>query len=283
MKITCVILHYNTINDTEMCIDSILKLKDKSSKYDIDIVVVDNNSKNGSGKILQGKYDKQKDIYVILNSENLGFSAGNNIGFKFAKENLKSDFIILFNNDTYIFSENFFEEILTSYNEKKWAVMGPKIILKDDTVNPINLKEVTKERVQLEIKYYEKIILLNKLHLYSIYTFLKNFKQKLNSKKENKIDTDKEYYNILLHGCCLIFSPEYIKMFDGLEEKTFLYCEEEFLFLRLKNNNLTNYYNPKLVIKHMEYSATKTVKKFNLYRSKNLLEASEILLKSLEQ
>jgi len=180
MKITCVILHYNTINDTEMCIDSILKLKDKSSKYDIDIVVVDNNSKNGSGKILQGKYDKQKDIYVILNSENLGFSAGNNIGFKFAKENLKSDFIILFNNDTYIFSENFFEEILTSYNEKKWAVMGPKIILKDDTVNPINLKEVTKERVQLEIKYYEKIILLNKLHLYSIYTFLKNFKKKLN-------------------------------------------------------------------------------------------------------
>lgn len=278
-KLACVILHYNTIDDTEKCIDSILKFK---NKYILNIVIVDNNSPNNSGETLKKKYKECDNIFCILNKENKGFSAGNNIGFKFAKYDLKSDFIILFNNDTYIISENFFEEIINSYNEKEWAVMGPKILLKDGTYNGINLRPITKERVVVDINYYKRMISLNKMHLYKIYSYLRHIKNKIKKNCNISTNVDKEYYNILIHGCCLIFSPKYISLFDGLDEKTFMYAEEELLLLKLKKNNLTNYYNPNITICHSEFSSTKTVEKADSTRFKRILDANEILLKEIE-
>lgn len=280
--ISCVILHYNTIKDTEKCISSILNIANKSNNYEVKIIIVDNNSKNNTGKILKEEYENKENIYCIINSENLGFSAGNNIGFKYAKHNLKSDFIVLFNNDTYIINDNFFDEIIESYEKKQWAVMGPKIQLKDGTYNPINLREITPKRVEDDILYYKKMIKFYHMHFYNIYAFARNIKNRI-VKNIKPSDVNKEYYNILLHGCCWIFSNKYIQLFDGLDEKTFMYAEEELLLLKLKKNKLINYYNPKILIGHSEYSSTKTVQNFNLYRYENLIKANEVLLKEIQE
>ena len=88
-----VILHYNTIEDTILCVDSIKE--NVNSNYNI--VIVDNCSPNGSGKLVKEKYCNDVDIHVILSERNEGFARGNNIGFIFAKERLHSKFIILMN------------------------------------------------------------------------------------------------------------------------------------------------------------------------------------------
>ena len=50
-----VILHYNGIEDTEKCIQSIRQL---AGQEDIRIVIVDNASPNGTGKLLAHRYAK---------------------------------------------------------------------------------------------------------------------------------------------------------------------------------------------------------------------------------
>ena len=61
MKISYVILHYNTIEDTKKCIDSVLNISKNTKQIDISIVIVDNYSTNGSGEKLKELY-KQKNI-----------------------------------------------------------------------------------------------------------------------------------------------------------------------------------------------------------------------------
>lgn len=282
MKIACVILHYNTINDTIKCVNSILNCK---TQNDVNIVIVDNFSNNESGKTLADKYKGNIKIKVILNKSNLGFSSGNNVGFKYAKYDLKSDIIILFNNDTFIISNDFFEEIVNSYRKNYCAVIGPKIILKDGKYNPINLNDITVERVKKDIKYYKKILKLIKFNMYKPYFIAKRIKDKIIFTKKNKLNNsvDEEFHNIILHGCCLIFTPIYVKKFDGLDEKTFMYAEEELLLIKLKNNKMQNYYNPNLIIGHSEYSASNTIPNANYKRFSRMLEANVILLQELEK
>ena len=52
-----VILHYNGIEDTEKCIQSIKELE---GRQDIRIVIVDNASPNGTGQLLSHKYAHDK-------------------------------------------------------------------------------------------------------------------------------------------------------------------------------------------------------------------------------
>ena len=145
-NIAFVILHYYTIEDTERCVNSILNVFDK-----VNIILVDNASPNGTGSELKKMYDNNEQIHVIINKENLGFAKGNNVGFKYAKKELNSDFIILCNNDTYITDKNFYDKILKEYKESHFAVLGPKIILKDNSVNNITLGLPSKKFVKKTI------------------------------------------------------------------------------------------------------------------------------------
>ena len=133
-KFAFVILHYLTYEDTCNCVDSI---EDHCKKFNYDIIIVDNGSNNTSGEKLLDKYKNNSKIKIIISKENIGFAKGNNLGFEYAKTNLNPDFIILANNDTMLINDYFCSEIIKEYNISNFAVLGPKIILKDNTINPI--------------------------------------------------------------------------------------------------------------------------------------------------
>ena len=63
MKIVYVILHYNAFEITKECVDSIQKIK----SIDSEIVIIDNNSSNKSGLLLEKEYIGEKDIHIIFN------------------------------------------------------------------------------------------------------------------------------------------------------------------------------------------------------------------------
>lgn len=66
--------------------------------------------------------------------------------------------------------------------------------------------------------------------------------------------------DVVLHGCCLVFSPVYIENYqEAFNPKTFLYKEEELLYLRCKNRGLKTIYNPDLFIKHLEDASTNSI------------------------
>ena len=89
-----VILHYRAIEMTRTCVERIKALEGKSH-----IVIVDNASPNGTGRILEKEYDKEKMITVLLNQENGGFARGNNLGICWVCSHLKADFVVVLNND----------------------------------------------------------------------------------------------------------------------------------------------------------------------------------------
>lgn len=68
--ISFVILHYNSIEDTQKCIQSIKQL---DGHQEIKVVIVDNASPNGTGLKLAGQYAGDEMVDVLCREENDGF------------------------------------------------------------------------------------------------------------------------------------------------------------------------------------------------------------------
>ncbi len=97
---------------------------------------------------------------------------------------------------------------------------------------------------------------------------------------KSKMDTD--IVDVALHGACYIFSPLYIKKYDGMCDKTFLYMEEDILRLRSEHNGDKMVYSPNLIIKHKEDVATNMVAIKSIEKKKmiylNLLKSSKVYI-----
>jgi len=117
MKIAIVVLNYNGKENTLACINSIKKLN--KSNYKVKLIVVDNASNDGSREALS----KIKDITLVKNDKNLGYSGGNNIGIKHALS-LGSEYILILNNDT-IVEKSLIINLINS--AKKGDIVSPKI------------------------------------------------------------------------------------------------------------------------------------------------------------
>lgn len=86
-----IILTYNQIEYTKLCIESIRKFTPKN-KYEI--IIIDNNSSDGTVDWLK----EQSDIKSVYNNKNLGFPKGCNQGIELAK----GENILLLNNDVIV-------------------------------------------------------------------------------------------------------------------------------------------------------------------------------------
>jgi len=94
--IPIILVNYNNTHDTEECIKSINHSNDVSPF----IVLVDNASEDQE-KVLTLK-KLASNIHIILNKENIGFGRANNVGIKWANENINYQYLLLLNNDTVI-------------------------------------------------------------------------------------------------------------------------------------------------------------------------------------
>lgn len=287
-RISIVILHYNLIKDTIRCIDSIKKIS--TEDIAVNIIIVDNSSPNGTGKVLFDKYSKDEYIKVILAYENLGFARGNNLGFVYALENLNPNFIILSNNDVLIEQQNFFNELVIKYNEKKFAVGGPDILVPYSGVHqnppssdlPYTLSNITKQikkaNRQKDI-YQEMKNNKVKSYFYNIYksvrVFLKKYRGKANLQNtEYQFPTEQTK----IHGSFMIFSQEYFNVFpNGLYDGTFMYAEEPLLHYLCLINNLKICYMPSLKILHLEGKSTRNNFSENSYLSKNIFYLTNLV------
>ncbi|GBG08142.1 hypothetical protein PAT3040_02710 [Paenibacillus agaridevorans] len=262
MKTTFVVLHYITIVDTRECVRSLID----NVEGDFDIVVVDNGSNDGSGIDLEFEFKDYQNIHIIISEKNLGFASGNNLGYQFAKHELKSDFIVLINNDTLVNQKNFIKVINNKYTEHKFHILGPDILSLSDNKhqNPhfSQTKRYSKRgMVGLIVKYTISHLLI----WLKLDDILRSMKDKLllnrSRNKRYKAMHTEEHKNVMLHGCCLIFSKEYIQKYNGLYDKTFLYMEEDILFYIARKEKLLTMYSPDILIYHKEDSSTNAIVK----------------------
>ncbi|MBM6689820.1 glycosyltransferase [Fusobacterium mortiferum] len=278
MKFCFIILHYKNFEDTIECVESIFeKLKNKEEYR---VIIVDNGSNDISTQKLE-KYMKENQgrVEIIFSKQNLGFAKGNNLGASYTIEKYEPDFLIVINNDTLMIDENFFLKVEKVFKKKKFDILGPYIEGKDgQPQNPyINviygrkqiLKNLIKNRIYLLIEYLNLNILRERLR---------------KIKKVKKYNYTSEQENEALMGAALIFSKQYYEKYEHIfYEKTFMYCEEDILYYRIKKDKLISIYAPNIRIFHKEESTTnkimKTSKKQRIFKLKHQWKSLFILLK----
>ncbi|HCW53414.1 MAG TPA: group 2 glycosyl transferase [Clostridium sp.] len=109
-----IILTYNNLDYTKLCVDSIRKY---NGSEDCEIIIIDNASKDGTAQWLK----QQKDIKYIINDENNGFPAGCNQGIEIAE---KDHDIFLLNNDTVIMPNSIFNLRMGLYSDSEIGATG---------------------------------------------------------------------------------------------------------------------------------------------------------------
>lgn len=98
-RVTVVVLTYNNLAYTKACLESI----ERYSDYDnLEVLAVDNASSDGSVDWLRDWAESPSAAghsrRLLLNGQNLGFAAGNNVGLAAAT----GEFLVILNNDTYV-------------------------------------------------------------------------------------------------------------------------------------------------------------------------------------
>ena len=88
-KSTIVIPNYNGINYIQACLESLYS----GTAKDLEIVVVDNASTDGSMELVRDQFPK---VRLIVNEKNMGFSHAVNQGIRVSA----TPYVILLNNDT---------------------------------------------------------------------------------------------------------------------------------------------------------------------------------------
>jgi GT2 family glycosyltransferase/glycosyltransferase involved in cell wall biosynthesis len=92
-RVSVIVLAFNNLELTKACLDSI---EAQSHWPNLEIIVVDNASNDGTPEFLRDWERGGSHRKAILNADNLGFAAGNNVGLAAAT----GDYLVLLNNDT---------------------------------------------------------------------------------------------------------------------------------------------------------------------------------------
>lgn len=144
-KVTIIILNWNGWEDTTECLESLQQV----NYNNFDILIVDNASNDDSinkikrycaenhifyNRSLHQNVKPQKNekkeglkIFIIENKKNYGFAKGNNIGIKYAINNLNPYFILILNNDT-IVTKTFLTELMKPAVKDEIGICSPKIL-----------------------------------------------------------------------------------------------------------------------------------------------------------
>jgi len=124
MKVSYIILTWNSEKYIKKCIDSILSIKD----IEHDIIVVDNGS-NDNTKIILKEYKTL--IRTIYLDKNYGTTKSRNLGIKESDED--SDYICILDSDTQI-NKLALEKLISLAQEEKVGIVGPQMITSSGVV-----------------------------------------------------------------------------------------------------------------------------------------------------
>lgn len=229
-KVGIVIVNYNTYDILINCIDSIFS----HVKCEYEIFIVDNNSNIDIKTKIVEKYQHNKLINLIMLSENLGYSGGNNLG---CREALKHccDSILVVNSD--IEFKNDVASIMRKDLSGQVAVVGPKVINLDGEngqhiIGTYNFKEALFDRYPFHI--IKKII---------------HRKNMLNYE-------DRRVFQGMVSGCCFMIDAELFSKLGFFDDNVFLYSEERILSIKLKEVQKKVCYEPIAFVLHKEGKTT---------------------------
>lgn len=264
------ILHFGKSDTTEACIESLLRL---SRIKECMILVLDNNSNNGSFEVLSHRFKDIRNVAVRRATGNGGFSKGNNELYQWARE-YTPRFIAVLNNDILIEQTDFIQSVLALIDKHEYYVIGPDVYKPTtyDHQAPLYLelpsldeldnnfisyyRDILSGKIETEGNKWEKLrqIMLphiprGLIHRYRVLRYKEGYTDRYGINHRNPV----------LQGSCVIFTEKYITCEEvAFEPDTHFYFEELLLALKCKTKGYDTLYTPELKVIHNHAVASKS-------------------------
>lgn len=121
--VAIILVNWNGSAYTKACLESLEKVKEPAFQ----VVLVDNASQEPEGEQLKALFPQ---LHLIANSENLGFTGGNNVGIRYALTQ-GFDQVLLLNNDTLV-DPPFLKALQACLQKSGYGVAQPLICFAQD-------------------------------------------------------------------------------------------------------------------------------------------------------
>lgn len=239
-KVFIIIPNWNGAKNILMCLESVYKINYNNYK----VVVVDNNSSDGSPEYIKQKYLK---THIIINNTNLGFAGGCNIGIKYALKH-GAEYVWLLNNDTIVEKNSLESLVKAAENQANIGMTGSKIYYYDkkEIIWCAGMKIKWKKGETSAIGWGEKDI------------------------GQHEMIREVE----ALNGCSMLIKKTVCEKVGLMDEEYFIYAEEIDWCVRAKKHGFRCIYVPDSIIYHkvsassgLEYRVI-----FQYYNTRNMLQ-----------
>jgi GT2 family glycosyltransferase len=235
-KIFIIILNYKREKDTLECLNSLKKLQNPESEYQIEIVVVDSASSDGSRRIIGNLKSQISNLKVIESKKNLGFAAGNNLGINYALSH-EAEYIMILNNDTLVDGALLTNLVSCLQKNPKVAVVSPKIYFAKGYEFH---KDRYKESELGKVIWYAG----GEIDWKNVY-----------GKNTGVDEVDRRQFDTIKQvdyatGSCSLISVQALKKVGLYDERYFMYFEDTDLSTRLKKVGFDVLYQPKAKLWH---------------------------------
>lgn len=208
LTLSILILNYNTKNLLSQCLNSI-ESNVKNVQYEI--IVVDNNSSDGSVKYIKQHFSA---ITIIANTQNVGFTKANNQAAIIAK----GKYLLILNSDTIVHTGSLTALITYLDENKNTGIVGPKLLNPDKSL-------------QLSCGIHPNLLteFLNRTFLSRIFPnnkFMGVYKYGGWDYTTKSVDW--------VTGACLLIRKNIFQKINGFDENIFMFYEDVDLCFRLK-------------------------------------------------
>lgn len=244
MKLSIIIVNWNTKDLINACIDSILKL-DIDLSYEI--IIIDNASFDGI-KCLANELNNN--VTFIQNYNNVGFGKANNIASKLSR----GDTLLFLNPDTEFISDSItvmYEHLISINNA---GAIGCTLLNSDLSLQPSSIQSFP--------TIFNQVIDSNLIRKFLPFNFIWG-NGPLFKKKPLCVSVD------TISGACMMVKREAFEAIGGFSPEYFMYSEDIDLCKKMENNNYKRYFiNTVSVLHHHGGSSSKVYKNTTTLRIK---------------
>ncbi|WP_372833775.1 glycosyltransferase family 2 protein [Pontibacterium sp.] len=205
--VSIIMVSYNTADLTIEAIQSVID----QTTIDYELIVLDNDSPDGSYEKIKSRFDG---IKLIKSEDNLGFALANNV----AIEEAKGEYVLLLNPDTVVLEDAIGQLLFFAQQNPKAKIWGGRTLHGDHSLNPKSC--------------------YRKLNTWSIFcrtaglTGIFPNSELFNHEEYGGWLRDHERQVDIVVGCFFMIKREDWNLMGGFDKAFFMYCEEADLCLR---------------------------------------------------
>ncbi len=234
ITLSVIIVSYNVRYYLEQCLRSV---RQAARGLDVEILVVDNNSSDGSVEYLEPLF---REVRFIKSEVNLGFSKANNLAAGMAK----GQYLLFLNPDT-IVSENAFADCISFMDSHPGAgITGVCMLNRDGSFAPESRRAVPTPFVAF-CKMSGLCALFPKSRVFGKY-----YLGHLDRTEENRIE--------VVSGAYMFVRREAFERVGGFDETFFMYGEDVDLSYRILKSGYENWYIPVRILHYKGESTNRT-------------------------